>query len=137
MERSLRTPGAEEVLASIRDAFFAVDRDWRFTYLNGEAERLLARPADELLGRCVWDEFPEATDRAFFREYQEAMREQRTVSFAELFRLAAREAAELLGGEAGAVLKAVDHRRAVIGGIWSAGRASLAEGALVPTGGDL
>lgn len=199
MGRSLRTPGAEEVLASIRDAFFAVDRDWRFTYLNGEAERLLARPADELLGRCVWDEFPEATDRAFFREYQEAMREQRTVSFveffppldtwfsvkayphpdglsvyfqnvnaqkraerqiaglaaeqaalrrvatevaaglspAELFRLAAREAAELLGGEAGAVLKAVDHRRAVIGGIWSAGRARLAEGALVPTGGDL
>ena len=38
-------------LASVPDAVFHLDRDWRFTYLNAAAERLLGRRADELLGR--------------------------------------------------------------------------------------
>src|SRR4051794_39029421 len=38
-------------LESLTDAFFTVDREWRFTYLNAEAERLLRRPKEELLGR--------------------------------------------------------------------------------------
>jgi diguanylate cyclase (GGDEF)-like protein/PAS domain S-box-containing protein len=36
------------------EAFATVDRDGRFTYLNEQAERLLARPARELLGRPIW-----------------------------------------------------------------------------------
>ncbi len=47
-------------LASITDAFFTLDREWRFTYLNREAERLLQRTRDELLGAHIWNEFPEA-----------------------------------------------------------------------------
>lgn len=45
-------------LESLTDAFFTLDRDWRFTYVNGEAERLLRAPRSALLGRVVWDEFP-------------------------------------------------------------------------------
>ena len=41
-------------LESVTDAFFTVDREWRFTYLNPEAERLLRQPRAQLLGRdCV------------------------------------------------------------------------------------
>jgi len=47
------------ILESITDAFFALDRDWRFTYLNREAEKLLQRSAVDLLGKTLWDEFPE------------------------------------------------------------------------------
>ena len=32
---------AEEILESITDAFLAVDRDWRVTYVNRESERIL------------------------------------------------------------------------------------------------
>jgi GAF domain-containing protein len=32
--------------------------DWRFTYVNAEAERLLGRPREELLGGCLWELFP-------------------------------------------------------------------------------
>ncbi len=47
-----------EILASISDAFYAVDRNWRFTYFNKEAERLLGRSADEVIGRDIWEVFP-------------------------------------------------------------------------------
>ncbi|HEX6038012.1 PAS domain S-box protein [Longimicrobium sp.] len=73
------------ILESITDAFFAVDRAWRFTYVNREAEHLLRRPRAELVGRSVWDEFPEALGAAFEREYHRAMREQTTVQFEEYF----------------------------------------------------
>jgi diguanylate cyclase (GGDEF)-like protein len=54
-------PGAEHGEAPLRftsDAVCRVDRDWRFTFLNAAAERLLGRASGELLGRRVWDEFP-------------------------------------------------------------------------------
>ncbi|WP_432251839.1 SpoIIE family protein phosphatase [Streptomyces sp. HNM1019] len=38
------------------DAFFAVDGDWRITFVNGEAERLLGA-ARKTLGRTLWDAF--------------------------------------------------------------------------------
>lgn len=56
------------ILESITDAFFAVDREWRFSYVNREAERLLQRHRDGLLGRCLWDEFPEALGAKFEHE---------------------------------------------------------------------
>lgn len=60
------------ILESISNAFFAVDNDWRFTYLNHRAEQLLMREADELLGHELWQEFPEAADDIFAREYRQA-----------------------------------------------------------------
>ena len=39
------------------EAFATVDRQGRFTYLNEQAERLLNRPARELLGRPIWTYF--------------------------------------------------------------------------------
>ena len=52
-------PDLKDVLESIREAFFAVDKAWRFTYINGKAESILGRSQGELTGRCIWDEFPE------------------------------------------------------------------------------
>jgi two-component system, cell cycle sensor histidine kinase and response regulator CckA len=68
-------------LESITDAFFTLDREWRFTYLNREAEGLLRRSRQELLGTVVWDEFPEARDSAFRREYERAVETGTPVRF--------------------------------------------------------
>ena len=73
------------ILESITDAFFTIDRDWRFTYVNHEAERLLKRSRAELVTRCVWEEFPEAVGATFEREYRRAMAEQTTVHFEECY----------------------------------------------------
>ena len=60
-------------LESITDAFFTLDRSWRFTFLNSEAERLLERSADELLGTEVWEAFPDAVGSPFEACYREAV----------------------------------------------------------------
>lgn len=59
-------------LESLTDAVYTLDHDWRFTYLNGEAERLVRRSREELLGRRVWDEFPEAAASELFDIYHRA-----------------------------------------------------------------
>ncbi|MBX3665959.1 MAG: EAL domain-containing protein [Burkholderiales bacterium] len=73
------------ILESMDDAFFTLDGDWRFTHLNPQAEKLLRRPGGELLGKNLWEEFPEAADSAFHRQYQQARARQESVSFVEYY----------------------------------------------------
>jgi PAS domain S-box-containing protein len=62
-------------LESVTDAFYMLDHDWRFTYLNGEAERLLKRRRSELVGRIVWEEFPDIVGTAVESEYRRAVKD--------------------------------------------------------------
>jgi serine phosphatase RsbU (regulator of sigma subunit)/PAS domain-containing protein len=70
-----------EVLEAMPAAFFSLDTDWRFTYANAEAERLLAQPRHTLLGRVLWELFPSALGSAFETNYRYAMRERKPVAF--------------------------------------------------------
>jgi PAS domain S-box-containing protein len=69
------------ILESITDAFCALDRDWRFTYVNRQAEVLLRRSRDELLGRSHWDEYPETLGTDLERHYRQAAAENVTTRF--------------------------------------------------------
>jgi serine phosphatase RsbU (regulator of sigma subunit) len=60
------------VLESMNAAFFALDREWRFTYVNGEAERVLQRSREDLLGGDIWELFPAAVGSAFEVHYRGA-----------------------------------------------------------------
>ena len=72
-------------LESITDAFFTLDREWRFTFLNDEAERLLGRNREELNGKIVWNEFPDAVGSTFEHEYLRAMTDKTAVEFEEFY----------------------------------------------------
>lgn len=72
-------------LESITDAFFTVDREWRFTYVNREAERLLQRCRGELLGRSLWLEFADSVGTTFDREYHRAVESHLAVTFEEFY----------------------------------------------------
>ncbi|RMI05049.1 GAF domain-containing protein [Cellulomonas triticagri] len=61
------------VLESMASAFFLLDDDWRFTYVNAEAERVLGRPRGELLGGVLWDLFPFAVGSSFEEHYRGAV----------------------------------------------------------------
>lgn len=74
-----------DTLESISDAFFTLDHEWRFTFLNSQAEILLDRRREALLGKVVWDEFPDALNTAFEKEYRRAVDNQETVRFAEYY----------------------------------------------------
>jgi len=58
-----------------------VDRDWKFTFVNRQAEKLLNRRRDDLLGKDFWMEFPDFTRDAFEENYRRAMSEQVAVEF--------------------------------------------------------
>jgi PAS domain S-box-containing protein len=70
-----------DILESISDAFYAVDKEWRFTYVNGKAEELWGRPREELLGKRIWEEFPEAEGSESYRQIRRAMEEGVTTEF--------------------------------------------------------
>lgn len=71
----------ENILESITDAFFAVDKDWCFTYVNRQAEQLLHKTRAELLHKNLWAEFSEAIGSKFEIEYRRAMAEQISLEF--------------------------------------------------------
>jgi len=47
-----------DILDSIRDAFFAIDKDWWITLINRRAAQNGGYEPDELTGRNIWEAFP-------------------------------------------------------------------------------
>lgn len=74
-----------EILDRITDGFFSLDLNWNFTYVNEEATRLLFRSRDDLIGKNIWAEFPEAVDLMFSEQYHKAVNEQIPVKFEAFF----------------------------------------------------
>jgi len=70
-----------EILEKTTDAFFAVDREWKFIYLNPEAETLLGRGRDEVIGKELWKEFPHLNGSPFEVNYRRVMVDQMPVEF--------------------------------------------------------
>ena len=66
------TEAPEDVLDRVSDGFFAVDGDWRVTYINRAGEEFLDASAEELVGEVLWDSFPEAVGTAFHDAYHRA-----------------------------------------------------------------
>jgi PAS domain S-box-containing protein len=66
-------------LESISDGLMTLDREWRFTYVNPEAERLLGRPRAQLLGQVIWDLFPEMIDSPVERDFRRAAADRATL----------------------------------------------------------
>ena len=75
----------ERVLERIDDAFFALDADWQFTYVNHRAADILQQDPGELLDERVWDVYDTEHAAAFRERYEHAMREQEPVTFEEYF----------------------------------------------------
>ncbi|MBX4204749.1 MAG: PAS domain S-box protein [Candidatus Doudnabacteria bacterium] len=75
----------QHILESITDGFFALDKDWNFTYVNRQAEQLLQRNRSELLGKNIFQEFPNAMQTATYSKLQEALLENKSLRYEEKF----------------------------------------------------
>jgi PAS domain S-box-containing protein len=69
------------LLETMSDAFFSLDPDWRFTFVNPEAEKLLGLPSEHLVGRGIWEEFPGAVGSVFEQQYRRAVATGEPASF--------------------------------------------------------
>lgn len=75
----------DETLERVTDAFYALDDEFRFTYVNESAAALIGVDPDAVRGRSLWDAFPEAVGTTFEAKYRTAMREQEPVAFEEYY----------------------------------------------------
>lgn len=70
----------QDVFGRISDAFYALDEEWRFTHVNDRTAEIMKQSKNELLGREVWEVFPDAPD-VFRENFQQAMDTQETINF--------------------------------------------------------
>ncbi|RPI30110.1 MAG: PAS domain S-box protein [Chloroflexota bacterium] len=68
-----------EILESIGDGFYHVDKNWRFTYINHQAEMMWNKRREDLLGKVIWDIFQEQEGSASQKAHYQAAQEQRPV----------------------------------------------------------
>ncbi|MFB8790127.1 MAG: PAS domain S-box protein [Potamolinea sp.] len=69
------------IVESLTDAFFALNQQWEFTYINRQAQVLLHKTGEELFGKNLWDEFPQYIDSDIFLQFHKAATEQVAVVF--------------------------------------------------------
>ena len=74
-----------DILESIGDAFFYVNKDWVVTYWNKETERILGRKRDAIIGKNLWDEYPDVIETDFYRQYHKAIETQENLDFEEFY----------------------------------------------------
>jgi PAS domain S-box-containing protein len=66
----------EIVLTGISDAFSYIDRDWRYVYVNERVAELAGLPREKMIGRNIWEIFPQAVETEFHRLAHMAMDER-------------------------------------------------------------
>jgi PAS domain S-box-containing protein len=82
-DRSFPNEPGDAILESIADGLFTLDREWRFTYVNRPAEFLLERDRDELLGRVIWEVFPDAVPPVERKELERVAEGRELAEFQE------------------------------------------------------
>ncbi len=77
-------PRTSRMLEAMPAGFLSLDTEWRFTVLNTAAERLIGQSRDELLGRSIWEVFPDTVGNEFEAAYRTAV-DTRTPQTIEAF----------------------------------------------------
>ncbi|MFT2010489.1 PAS domain S-box protein [Pontibacter sp. 13R65] len=74
------------IFESITDAFIMLDRDWRLTYINSEAKRLVQLDKERHTGKSLWEVFPEQEGGDFHQNYQRSFDTGQATSFTAYFK---------------------------------------------------
>lgn len=69
------------ILDRITDGFYAIDPNGTMLYWNKAAEEMLGKSKDKVIGKSLWDCFPDAKALNFYTLYQQAFQEQKTIHF--------------------------------------------------------
>jgi PAS domain S-box-containing protein len=71
----------ETVIAGIQDQFFVLDREWRYSFVNQQVAEVVGIPKEELLGKIVWEVFPDVVKSKFDTEVHRAIAQNTVVQF--------------------------------------------------------
>ncbi len=73
------------ILGSISDGFFTFDNNLRVTYFNQAAEKLLGCKGEDVIGKKLFDAFPEARGSIFEEKYTQALKNKQPLAFETSF----------------------------------------------------
>jgi len=76
---------SNQILESISDGFFTLNNELVVKYFNNEAEKLLGRNREDVLGRQLFEAFPEAKGSIFEEKYSLGVKEKKFISFETYF----------------------------------------------------
>ncbi len=71
----------DALLETVPDPLYAVDQDWRITLMNRPAAAFFQRDRAELVGRVMWEVFPEVLGTEIERRMRAAMDGEGRISF--------------------------------------------------------
>ncbi|MEH2352251.1 ATP-binding protein [Nostoc sp.] len=71
----------ETVIAGIQDQFFVLDREWRYTFVNDRVADVVGIPKEELLGKIIWEVFPDVVQSEFDTQVHRAIAQNTVVQF--------------------------------------------------------
>jgi PAS domain S-box-containing protein len=71
----------KSMLESISDGFNSFDRNFHYTYVNSAAAKIMHTTPEQLLGACLWDQWPLADHAIFGREFRRSLAEGIPIQF--------------------------------------------------------
>jgi len=80
-ENSTAALRPEDVLESIGDGYYAVDSEWRYVLFNRAAEEFFGVSRDDVLGKPMWEVFPQGRGTRFEQACNAAMHQGEVTRF--------------------------------------------------------
>ncbi|MBS1744057.1 MAG: PAS domain S-box protein [Bacteroidetes bacterium] len=80
LEEEVKVKVAElnAVFERITDAFIALDNDWRYVYVNSKAGEMHNKDSKDLIGKVIWEVFPDVVEEPFYYALQDAKRTRKS-----------------------------------------------------------
>ncbi|MDP4126741.1 MAG: ATP-binding protein [Bacillota bacterium] len=72
-----------QIIDGISDGFCALDRNWRFTFVNSKLKRVTKEEFMDLIGKSIWEVFPHLVGSTTYEKMQEAMAQNHSVHWEE------------------------------------------------------
>ncbi|MBM9590277.1 PAS domain-containing sensor histidine kinase [Leptospira sp. 201903075] len=74
-----------KILETRSDAVFILDKDDIYTYVNSAAEAMVEKSASEMVGRSIWNLFPNLDVTEFGKKLTQAIKNKETFRYGEFF----------------------------------------------------
>ena len=75
-----KTSELTEIFERVSDGFIALDKNFCYTYISTKAGKLIRRDPASLIGKNIWEVFPDAVGSSTYNAFYEAMARQQYVS---------------------------------------------------------
>ena len=74
-----------EIFERITDGFVALDKHWRYTYINKKAEEFFKHDPGQMIGRDIWSEFPEIVNQPFYKACHQSIETQQYICMEDYY----------------------------------------------------